>query len=143
MDKRESAQQGKRGDNEEVILMNANRRTFIKGFTALAALAIAPVIFKPLVQTDYDKFLEMAKSGGVIDGYLFDLRKTGTLVLRDFHDLRIQNCTFLFSGDVSMVEQHPETCSNVRVRFCSFHAAFFLKFSKQLSECRLISSAVI
>jgi hypothetical protein len=100
--------------------MEANRRTFIKGLVALAALAIAPATLKPFAQTDYDKFLEMAKSGGVIDGYLFDFRGKGPVVLRDFHDLTIKNCRFLLSGDGAMVEQHSETCSNVSVESCTF-----------------------
>ena len=73
--------------------MNINRRGFLKGIGALAALAVAPSIPAALVQSEMDRL--MAKiATGVVSGETFYL--DGPIVISGVNNLRITECRFVF-----------------------------------------------
>ena len=73
--------------------MNINRRGFLKGIGALAALAVAPSIPAALVQSEMDRLMAKIATGVVRDEIFY---LDGPVILSGVNNLRITQCKFYF-----------------------------------------------
>jgi hypothetical protein len=98
-----------------------NRRGFLKGFAALAAVAVAPTIPAALVRSEIDRL--MAKiATGVVENETFYL--DGGIVLQGMKGLIINHCRFVFRqiGENEPFVTVGDGCDRISITNCAFHA---------------------
>lgn len=96
-----------------------NRRGFIQGFAALAALSVAPGAAAALVQTELDRLIAKMETGLVFNETFY---LDGGIILRGMKGLTITQCRFVFSqlgADEPCVEI-GEGCDSITITNCVF-----------------------
>jgi hypothetical protein len=101
--------------------METSRRTFLRGLTALAGLAVvSPKVLVPLVEDDAARLMRMAREGRVV-GHAFRLTRPTSLVLPRYS--LIDRCSFVLTGEADTLELLGEGGELVgcHISSCSFH----------------------
>lgn len=74
-----------------------NRRTFLRGFAGLAAVAVAGPTLAALSKTDRDRLVAQMQNNGVIEDQTFVIRDGKPIMLKDVHGLTIRRCRFIWT----------------------------------------------
>ena len=75
-----------------------DRRSFIRGFAGLAALAIAsPNSLAALSQTDRNRLVSQMRDGGLIEGQTFVIDDGMSIEFQGIRGLTIRNCRFIWA----------------------------------------------
>ena len=103
--------------------MEPTRINFLKGFAALAAVAVSPVSFQALGQTDREKLVAMMKSGRVT-GQTFIFHDRGSVVLENMNGLVIEDCRFIWKNGLIEGESilYIKDSKNYTIKNCHFDA---------------------